>query len=60
MPQGGGNDGRSIAGEPRFDLRIEGRIPHDMAVDADVARSGTPGSEAAGHATAFIFPGRDR
>ncbi len=45
-----------IAKGLRPDLRIEGPIQYDAAVDESVARSKMPGSEVAGHATVFIFP----
>ncbi|APZ41766.1 phosphate acetyltransferase [Acidihalobacter ferrooxydans] len=45
-----------IAHARRPDLKIEGPIQYDAAVDAAVARSKLPGSEVAGHATVFIFP----
>lgn len=38
------------------DLKIEGPIQYDAAVDASVAASKMPESEVAGHATVFIFP----
>ena len=40
----------------RPELKIEGPIQYDAAIDADVARLKLPGSEVAGHATVFIFP----
>jgi phosphate acetyltransferase len=40
----------------RPDLKIEGPIQYDAAVDASVAKSKLPGSEVAGHATVLIFP----
>ncbi len=40
----------------RPDLKVEGPIQYDAAVDRDVARSKLPGSDVAGHATVFIFP----
>lgn len=40
----------------RPDIKIEGPIQYDAAVDAGVARTKLPGSEVAGHATVFIFP----
>ena len=46
----------AIARERRPDLKIEGPIQYDAAVDASVAASKLPGSEVAGHATVFIFP----
>ena len=45
-----------IARERRPDLKIEGPIQYDAAVDAGVARTKMPESEVAGHATVFIFP----
>jgi phosphate acetyltransferase len=45
-----------IARELRPDLKIEGPIQYDAAVDASVAASKMPGSQVAGHATVFIFP----
>jgi len=38
------------------DLKIEGPIQYDAAVDATVAKVKMPDSEVAGHATIFIFP----
>jgi phosphate acetyltransferase len=46
----------SIARERRHDLKIEGPIQYDAAVDTDVAKVKLPKSEVAGHATVFIFP----
>ena len=43
----------------RPDLKIEGPIQYDAAVDAGVAKTKMPGSEVAGHATVFIFPDLD-
>jgi phosphate acetyltransferase len=40
----------------RPDLKIEGPIQYDAAIDANVAKVKLPGSEVAGHATVFIFP----
>ena len=40
----------------RPDLKIEGPIQYDAAVDAGVAKTKLPESEVAGHATVFIFP----
>ncbi len=40
----------------RPDLKVEGPIQYDAAVDLDVAKSKLPGSEVAGHATVFVFP----
>ncbi|HAN73893.1 MAG TPA: phosphate acetyltransferase [Planktothrix sp. UBA8407] len=45
-----------IARQLRPDLKIEGPIQYDAAVDEDVAKTKLPGSEVAGHATVFIFP----
>lgn len=45
-----------IAKERRPDLKIEGPIQYDAAVDASVARTKLPDSEVAGHATVFIVP----
>jgi phosphate acetyltransferase len=38
------------------DLKLEGPIQYDAAVDAGVAKSKLPDSEVAGRATVFIFP----
>ncbi|MGD9302151.1 MAG: phosphate acetyltransferase [Desulfobacterales bacterium] len=46
----------SIAKKRRPDLKIEGPIQYDAAVDAGVARTKLPKSEVAGRATVFIFP----
>ncbi len=40
----------------RPDLKIEGPIQYDAAVDPGVAQKKMPGSEVAGRATVFIFP----
>ncbi|WP_413160618.1 phosphate acetyltransferase [Capilliphycus salinus ALCB114379] len=45
-----------IAQQLRPDLKIEGPIQYDAAVDENVAKTKLPGSEVAGHATVFIFP----
>ena len=45
-----------IARDRRPDLKIEGPIQYDAAVDAGVARTKLPESEVAGKATVFIFP----
>ena len=42
--------------ELRPDLKVEGPIQYDAAVDLDVARSKLPDSTVAGAATVFIFP----
>jgi len=46
----------AIARGLRPDLKIEGPIQYDAAVDTSVARSKLPDSEVAGCATVFIFP----
>jgi len=46
----------SIARKRRPDLKIEGPIQYDAAVDTDVAKVKLPKSEVAGHATVFVFP----
>ncbi|MBW2408654.1 MAG: phosphate acetyltransferase, partial [Deltaproteobacteria bacterium] len=45
-----------IAREKLPDLKIEGPIQYDAAVDAGVAKTKLPDSEVAGRATVFIFP----
>jgi phosphate acetyltransferase len=40
----------------RPDIKIEGPIQYDAAIDIGVARTKLPGSEVAGHATVFVFP----
>jgi phosphate acetyltransferase len=45
-----------IAKARRPDLKIEGPIQYDAAVDTGVARTKLPGSEVAGHASVLIFP----
>jgi phosphate acetyltransferase len=45
--------------ERRPDLKVEGPIQYDAAVDAGVAEKKLPGSEVAGQATVFIFPDLD-
>ncbi len=45
-----------IVRERRPDLKIEGPIQYDAAVDAGVAQTKLPDSEVAGKATVFIFP----
>lgn len=42
--------------ELRPDLKIEGPIQYDAAVDMNVAKSKLPNSEVAGQASVFIFP----
>jgi len=46
----------AIAREHRPDLKLEGPIQYDAAVDTSVAKVKLPKSEVAGHATVFIFP----
>ena len=48
-----------IVRKTRPDLKIEGPIQYDAAVDAGVAKTKMPGSEVAGRATVFIFPDLD-
>jgi phosphate acetyltransferase len=45
-----------IAKALRPDLKLEGPIQYDAAVDASVAKTKLPDSEVAGQATVFIFP----
>ena len=45
-----------IAREHRPDLKIEGPIQYDAAIEPSVARTKMPDSEVAGKATVFIFP----
>jgi phosphate acetyltransferase len=45
-----------LARDRRPELKIEGPIQYDAAVDAGVARTKLPDSEVAGRATVFIFP----
>jgi phosphate acetyltransferase len=45
-----------IVREQRPDLKVEGPIQYDAAVDEAVASLKMPGSEVAGQATVFIFP----
>ncbi|MEU6813615.1 phosphate acetyltransferase [Streptomyces sp. NPDC046860] len=45
-----------LAREQRPDLKIEGPIQYDAAVDAAVAATKLPGSEVAGQASVLIFP----
>ena len=45
-----------LARERRPDLRLDGPIQYDAAVDVDVAAKKMPGSEVAGQATVLIFP----
>jgi phosphate acetyltransferase len=45
-----------IAKKLRPDLKIEGPMQYDAAVDAGVAQAKMPGSEVAGDATVLVFP----
>ena len=45
-----------IVNEMRPDLKIEGPIQYDAAVDRAVAKTKLPDSEVAGNANALIFP----
>jgi phosphate acetyltransferase len=45
-----------IARRLRPDLKLEGPIQYDAAIDPEVAKVKLPDSEVAGHATVFIFP----
>jgi phosphate acetyltransferase len=45
-----------IARQRRPDLKLEGPIQYDAAIDAGVARTKLPASEVAGQATVFVFP----
>jgi len=45
-----------IAKGLRPDLKLEGPIQYDAAIDPEVAKVKLPGSEVAGRATVFIFP----
>jgi phosphate acetyltransferase len=45
-----------IAKRLRPDLKIEGPIQYDAAIDPEVAKVKMPQSEVAGRATVFIFP----
>ncbi len=49
-------DATQIARGRRPDLKIEGPIQYDAAIDASVAATKMPKSKVAGHATVFIFP----
>ena len=48
-----------VVQERRPDLKVEGPIQYDAAVDISVAEKKLPGSEVAGQATVFIFPDLD-
>ena len=45
--------------ERRPDLKVEGPIQYDAAVDASVAKLKLPDSDVAGQATVFVFPDLD-
>jgi len=45
-----------IVRERAPELKIEGPIQYDAAIDSTVAKVKMPGSEVAGRATVFIFP----
>jgi phosphate acetyltransferase len=45
-----------LAREKRPDLKLDGPLQYDAAVDPGVAAKKMPGSEVAGHATVFVFP----
>jgi phosphate acetyltransferase len=45
-----------VVRERRPDLKVEGPIQYDAAVDAAVAKLKLPDSDVAGHATVFVFP----
>ena len=47
---------RKLANESSLDLKIEGPIQYDAAIDPGVAETKLPGSDVAGKATVFIFP----
>lgn len=49
-------DAVKIAKALRPDLKLEGPMQYDAAVDASVAKTKLPDSEVAGQATVFIFP----
>lgn len=49
----------ALVREHQPELKVEGPIQYDAAVDAHVAQLKLPGSEVAGRATVFIFPDLD-
>jgi phosphate acetyltransferase len=49
----------AVVRERRPELKVEGPIQYDAAVDAEVAQIKLPESEVAGRATVFIFPDLD-
>ena len=46
----------NIVRQRRPDLKVEGPIQYDAAVDIEIGRSKMPGSEVAGRATVLVFP----
>jgi phosphate acetyltransferase len=46
----------SLVKKLRPDIKIEGPIQYDAAIDVGVAQTKLPESEVAGHATVFVFP----
>ncbi|MFD2111590.1 phosphate acetyltransferase [Thiorhodococcus fuscus] len=46
----------SLVRERHPELKVEGPIQYDAAVDEEIARSKMPGSEVAGHASVLVFP----
>ncbi|HMK65875.1 MAG TPA: phosphate acetyltransferase [Thermodesulfobacteriota bacterium] len=46
----------ALTRQRRPDLKVDGPIQYDAAIDADVGRLKMPGSAVAGQATVFIFP----
>ena len=47
---------KHLARQAYPDLKIDGPMQYDAAVDASVAETKMHGSDVAGHATVFIFP----
>jgi phosphate acetyltransferase len=47
---------KEMARESYPDLKLEGPIQYDAAIDPEVAKTKMPGSAVAGRATVFIFP----
>ena len=47
---------KDLAKETYPDLKLEGPMQYDAAIDPEVAKTKMPGSEVAGKATVFIFP----
>lgn len=46
----------SLVKELHPEIKIDGPIQYDAAIDVGVARIKLPGSQVAGHATVFVFP----